>query len=170
VVPLFLVEVNGRGVYQVGGVLAAMSLQVVLHTPLGGRLSDRWGRRWPALAGSALVLMGLAPFLAVDVSWNLGVVAVLLAIVGAGMALQLPAIQTAAVESAPERDAGMASGVFSLGRYVGSIVGAALLAAIIGSGVAGGDAVSINAVSTVFVVAVVAASGALITPFWLSRR
>ncbi|MEE9285898.1 MAG: MFS transporter, partial [Dehalococcoidia bacterium] len=39
VVPLFLVEVQGRGVSQVGVVLAAMSLPVVFLSPLGGRLA-----------------------------------------------------------------------------------------------------------------------------------
>ena len=170
VIPLFLVDLQGRSTLQVGFVLGAMSLPLVFLSPLGGRLADRWGRRTPAIVGGVLVLSGLLPFLAVDESWGLGLIAMLLALIGSGMALQLPAIQTAALESVPERDAGMAAGVYSLGRYVGSIVGAAVLVALLGTGADAGDAISIAAVSTVFVMAVVASAGALISPMWIRNR
>ena len=42
-------------------VLAAMSIGMVVCSPLGGRLADRLGRRTPTVAGLSLLTLGLAP-------------------------------------------------------------------------------------------------------------
>ena len=38
-----------------------MSAGMVVFSPLGGRLADRLGRRWPTVAWLALLTIGLAP-------------------------------------------------------------------------------------------------------------
>ena len=63
----------------------------------------------------------------------LGLAAALL-LGGVGLGLSGAAIQTAAMEAVDERHAGVAAGLYSTGRYAGSIVSAALLALVLGHG------------------------------------
>jgi len=72
-----------------------------------------------------------------------------LGLVGAGLGLSAAGLQTAAIEAVGPWDAGVASGVFSTSRYLGSIVGSSLLAGLLGppsDGVAGFGAVFLMAV------------------------
>jgi DHA2 family methylenomycin A resistance protein-like MFS transporter len=50
---------------------------------------------------------------------------------GAGLGLSNPPIQTAGIEALDPRDAGVASGLFSTGRYLGGIAAASLVAATV---------------------------------------
>ena len=54
-----------------------------------------------------------------------------LAVAGAGFGLAIASHQTVAVEAVPASEAGAASGVFSTSRYLGSIVGTMVLAALL---------------------------------------
>jgi MFS family permease len=92
-------------------------------------MSDRLGHR-PTAATGLVLLSGAMLLLAVAGS---GVSAPLLAgsLVGAGAGLGLatPALQTAGLEALDARDAGVASGLLSTGRYLGGILAAGLVAA-----------------------------------------
>ncbi len=166
--PLFLQDLQGRSASEVGVVLTAWTLPVALLSPVGGRMADRWGRRRPAVIGGALVTAGIAPLVALDPGWSLAALEGLLLVVGAGMALQQPAVQTSAVESVTEADAGMASGVFSLGRYTGGIIGSSALAAIIG---ARAEAhLTEDKLFPVFLMAALAAALGAAATLWLGKR
>ena len=52
-----------------------------------------------------------------------------LAVSGVGLGLSSAAMQTTSLESVPPEDAGVASGVYSTSRYLGSILGSSILAA-----------------------------------------
>jgi MFS family permease len=92
-------------------------------------MSDRLGRR--AMARGGLVLLGGAMLsLALagrDLSVPLLVGSLLCA--GAGLGLSNPPIQAAGIETLDPSDAGVASGLFSTGRYLGGIAAASLVAA-----------------------------------------
>jgi DHA2 family methylenomycin A resistance protein-like MFS transporter len=66
-----------------------------------------------------------------DVSY--GYLAGALALLGLGLGLSFGAATTAAVESAPRELAGAAAGTNSMMRYIGSIVGAGILGAVLSS-------------------------------------
>jgi sugar phosphate permease len=51
-----------------------------------------------------------------------------------GLGLSSAGLQTSAVESVEAREAGVASGVFSTSRYLGSIVGSSVLAGLLDTG------------------------------------
>ena len=131
-IPLFIQKVQDRGAGDTGLVLTSMAVPVIFLAPVAGRMADRWGRRLPAILGSAALLGGLAPLLFIDADWSLAPVMGSLAVVGLGIALVLPATQTAAVESAPVEQGGMASGMYVTIRFIGSIVGVTLFAAFVG--------------------------------------
>src|SRR2546423_2733164 len=128
-IPFFVRDVQGKSTQLSGLLLGAMSVLVAIVSPIGGRLSDAFGRRAPALAGAVVALAGSVALLAVmrrDTSPI--VLALCLATLGIGLGLGNGPSVTAAVESAPRRMAGAASGTSSMMRYAGSIIGAGLLA------------------------------------------
>ncbi len=77
------------------------------------------------LAGEGLIFVGLSA----DVSF--GYLALSLAVLGLGVGLSVGPASTAAIESAPVQRAGAAAGTNSMMRYLGSIVGAAVLGAVL---------------------------------------
>lgn len=157
-IPILLSRRAGWTSTEVGLVLAAMSTGMVVLSPLGGRLADRLGRRLPTVVGLSLLALGLLPL-----AWSGGTVGTYpllagLALAGAGLGFSSAGLQTAAVESVGLKESGVAAGVFSTSRYLGSIVGSSLLAGMLGTaadGVAGFGAVFGMAVATAFLSAVV---------------
>ncbi|MGY1659892.1 MFS transporter [Geodermatophilus sp. SYSU D00705] len=101
---------------------------------LGGRLSDRWGRRRPAVVGGVLVAVPAVALVAVDPARQVPAAAVLLALCGIGQGMAAAAVQTAGLEALPPERAGLASGVWSTCRYLGSITGTSLLALLMAGG------------------------------------
>jgi MFS family permease len=63
-----------------------------------------------------------------------------LVVVGIGTGLSSAAIQTAAIEAASASESGQAAGLFSTMRYLGSILGSALMAAVLVGDVPSADA------------------------------
>ena len=149
-IPFFIREVQNGSSARIGLLLGAMSFQMAVLAPLSGRLSDAAGRRLPALAGAILTLAGALLVVAgIDADVSFAYLAVALALVGSGMGLGTGAASTAAIEVAPRALAGAASGTNSMMRYVGSIVGAGVLAGLLGSG---GAAPGADVFRAVFVV------------------
>jgi EmrB/QacA subfamily drug resistance transporter len=129
-IPFFVVEVQGKGSGTSGPLLGTMSVLVALVSPVGGRLSDRLGRRVPALAGSlilvvasSLLVMGTAP----EVSGTF--LAVALGLLGLGIGIGFGPATAAAAESVPAGQAGSATGANAMMRYVGGIIGVGILGA-----------------------------------------
>jgi EmrB/QacA subfamily drug resistance transporter len=128
--PLYLEEVRGEGVQKAGLVLAAMSVFSALLGPMSGRWTDRAGRWLPAVAGSVISLVG-AMLLALFIpATSLVPIVLALMVTGVGLGVSMAPVQTAAVEAVPMTRTGSAAGIFSTSRYLGSVVGSTVLAAI----------------------------------------
>ena len=134
-VPFLVSDVLGGGPGASGLLLGTMALFMGLAAPLGGRLSDLRGRRLAAQVGGAMVLMAALLLVAsLQAGVTFGQMAALLMMLGAGVGIGTGAANTAAIESAPRALAGAAAGTSSMMRYVGSIVGAGVLAASLNAG------------------------------------
>ncbi|MEJ2287647.1 MAG: MFS transporter, partial [Deinococcales bacterium] len=165
-VPLLLAARAGSSA-GAGAVLAAMSGAMVLASPVGGSLADRWGRRRPALLGLGLLLAGTLLLATAGSGISIARLVGALMLIGLGIGTGTAALQTTAVESVAARDAGMASGVYTTSRYLGSIVGSALLARL----AAGSETLAAPAIiGTVFVMVAGAAALALLAAFGLRDR
>lgn len=123
-----LLHARGIDGARAGLVLGALTLASSPLALLGGRLADRAGLRLPAVAGLALLLLGLVPLLLDPTGLPLPLLVVALGVMGAGVGLSMPAFQLGALHGVEQRDTGTATGVFFTSRYLGSIVGTSLLA------------------------------------------
>ncbi|MEJ2290803.1 MAG: MFS transporter [Deinococcales bacterium] len=170
-VPLLLAARAGSSA-GAGAVLAAMSGAMFLASPVGGSLADRWGRRRPALLGLGLLLAGTLLLATAGSGISIARLVGALMLIGLGIGTGTAALQTTAVESVAARDAGMASGVYTTSRYLGSIVGSALLARLAaGSGTAAAPAtVGTAFMGPVFIMVAGAAVLALVAAFGLRER
>jgi len=155
-VPLLLAERGESSSLEVGLVLTALSASMIVLAPFGGLLVDKVGRRVPAVVGLAMLALGTAPIALAGAGVTLSTLVASLAVAGIGLGVAGAAMQVSAVESVSQEQAGMASGVYSTSRYLGSIVGSAVLAGLLGSDRAGVD--GLDAVFTVVLVAAVLAA------------
>ena len=100
----------------------------------GGLAADRWGSRWPVLAG--LSGQALAVFLLsqLPASTHIGVIVVLLALQGLSVGTMLAALHQAAMSETEDEEMGTAAGVYSMIRFVGVAIGTALAGVLLQSG------------------------------------
>lgn len=151
VLPIALAGASVRS----GIALAAFSGLSIVFAPIGGRAADRYGARWPTLAGALLLAVGLVPLAVTAAQLPFELLIATLSVAGLGLALTFPAMRLAAVEAVPERHASLASGVFSTSRYFGGMLAAVALA-IGATGVARPD--DLRALFGVFAAAALAAA------------
>jgi EmrB/QacA subfamily drug resistance transporter len=133
-VPVLLSHRGGWSDPEIGLALAAMSLPMAALSPVGGWLSDHAGRRTAAVGGLALLSAALVPLAVGGADVATPMLIGSLAFVGAGLGLSNAAVQAAGVEALDPRDAGIASGIFSTGRYLGGIAAASLVAGLASAG------------------------------------
>jgi MFS family permease len=126
-IPLLLADTPGWNSAEAGLVLMVLFAPTVVCAPLGGRLADRFGRRWPTAGGLAVFTAGLWIVTGIGAEIALPVLVGGLGLAGIGLGLSSAGMQTAAVESVPSREAGLAAGIFSTSRYIGSITGSSVL-------------------------------------------
>ena len=161
-VPLFLVARDGSSALQTGLVLSSMTFGMIVMSVVAGRMLDRKGRRLPTTIGMVFTAIGAAPmaFIGADISVSALVLGLIL--IGIGLGLAMTGLQTTSVESVEENQVGAAAGVYSTSRYLGGILGSAIIAGLIGQEV--GD---IGDIGIVFMVSFVAAVLAVFSSFGL---
>ena len=140
--PILLSRHTDWSSLRIGLALALLSAPTVALSPVGGRLADRLGRRIPAVAGCLLLTIALVPLVIAPGIATAGLFACL-ALAGAGTGLSAAGMQTAAIEAVEARQAGVAAGLYSTCRYIGSFAGSIALARLLdtGRGLAGFRAV-----------------------------
>jgi DHA2 family methylenomycin A resistance protein-like MFS transporter len=151
----------GRPSVEIGSLLGVMAAAMVVAAPIGGRLADRFGRRWPTVGGLAALTLGACQIALVGAS-EPTTTALGLAVLGGGLGFATPGLQASALEAVERHDAGAAAGAYSTSRYLGSIVGSALLAGLARATIPDGGAHPVFAI--VVVAAIMATLSALALP------
>jgi EmrB/QacA subfamily drug resistance transporter len=144
-----------------GIALAAFSGASIVLAPVGGRAADRYGARWPTLAGALLLAAGLVPLAVASGDLPFELIVATLALAGVGLAFTFPSMRLAAVEAVPERHASLASGVFSTSRYFGGMLGSIAVAIAVGVAPSSGDLRTLFALLAAAALAAAASSIAL---------
>lgn len=124
-VPLYLTDVHDLRAFSIGIVLMIQSASLLVTMRLGGQLADRWGSRRPVVIGMCTQVTSMAyfAFLPAEGVWP---VIVGLATHGLGAGLSLAALHRAALGEIPQPQIGVAAGLYSMLRFTGTVLSAAL--------------------------------------------
>lgn len=126
----FLQNVRGYSPEVTGLMILPFSAGVTIVSPLVGHLVGRIGARTPILVGLGALMLGLLTLIASG-HRNPALVLVGLGLCGTGAALCLTPITTIAMTAVPPERAGMASGIMSAQRAIGSTIGFAVLGSVL---------------------------------------
>jgi MFS family permease len=128
---LFVTDGSSRSRFSV--VVMAMTAMMAVASPVGGRLAERLGTRITVVAGGLAGLLGvllLIPLSALGMAGQeptMFQVAVPLVIIGSGLGLSTGPSQAAALSAIEAHRSGMASAAIATFRYMGAIIGTAIL-------------------------------------------
>ncbi|OWY61507.1 hypothetical protein B7486_63425, partial [cyanobacterium TDX16] len=125
----YLQNVRGYSPQEAGFLLVSMTLPTVVSAPFVGRISARVGPRLPTLVAVSSVLVGTAVLALTTGGW-IGLTCIGLAFVGVGGG-GVAAVTGIAMTSVSEDRAGMASGILSVQRALGSTAGFAIMGSIL---------------------------------------
>jgi MFS family permease len=170
-VPLLVERLLGASATATGIVLLGIAGVSAVVAPYGGRVSDRLGRRRPAVQGSLIMALGVGLLAiatgtgpALAVGGLLVLATVLLGVVGLGMGLAGSPRQASAMEAVGGDRVGMAAGTYFTGRYLGGLVGASLGGAVLGG------AVTAAGMTLGFAILAVVAVAVAVVSLWLPGR
>jgi EmrB/QacA subfamily drug resistance transporter len=137
-IPIFLQSVLGFSAIKAGLVMAPMSVIIIFAAPLAGMLSDRLGSKWIVAVGMFLLALGLAWMAGlipgvekIDPGTTSGSLLAPFLISGIGIGFAVAPVTSAVMATAPRDRVGNASGVLSTMRQVGSLLGIAVLGAVL---------------------------------------
>lgn len=168
-VPLFLASRDGASAMKTGLVLTTMTFGMIVMSVVAGRMLDRHGRKLPTAVGLVISAIGAAPIAILGADISVAALILGLIFVGIGLGLAMTGLQTTSVESVEDHQVGAAAGVYATSRYMGSILGSAIIAGVIGAEV--GDIGNIGLVFYVsFIAAILAVFTALGLRTWPQKR
>ncbi|GAA4587883.1 DHA2 family efflux MFS transporter permease subunit [Planotetraspora phitsanulokensis] len=127
----FMQAAFGSGPLQAGLQLLPWTATLFVIAPVAGRLVDRIGERPLVVTGLALQAAGM--FWISRISGGAVHYSELvppLIVAGCGVSMAMPATQSASIGALPREAVGIASGVYSMMRQLGGVVGVAVLAAV----------------------------------------
>jgi MFS family permease len=176
-IPLEFETLRGASALSVGLMLTPSAFGVALTMPVGGRLADRIGARIPVTIGLAIAALSFWPLGHLHIDTPMWFVSVWLFVGGLGVGLAMMPNTVIAMNSVHGRYVAQASSVRSLNRQVAAALGTAVLASLLSSriGAIGSHAGHptphvLAGYNDLFLVAMVAAIGALACAFWLPGK
>jgi EmrB/QacA subfamily drug resistance transporter len=130
-IALYLVDVHGVSAANLGAITMVSAGSMALIVRFGGQMADRWGSRWPTvfgIGGQGAVMLTFALLPATTPLW---LVAVVLAAYGLAAGLVLAALHRAAIGNISHAQMGSATGLYSMIRFAGAMIGTALCGVIL---------------------------------------
>jgi EmrB/QacA subfamily drug resistance transporter len=130
--PVFLQAILGYSAIKAGLVMTPLAAVVIVAAPTSGTLSDRFGPKWLMFFG--MLIAGLGFYLTrrvmvTDGSWQS--LAVPFLVSGFGIGMVMPPSTSAVMGAVMPEKAGQASGVLSSVRQIGSVLGIAVMGAVL---------------------------------------
>ena len=128
---LYLQDVRGYSPLHAGLLTLPMAAMTVLLPPISGRIVATRGPRLPLLVGGAGIAASGALLLSLDVDTPLLLLVAAYVVFGVGFGMVNAPITNTAVSGMPVTQAGVAAGVASTSRQVGSALGVAVLGSLV---------------------------------------
>ncbi len=126
-VPLMANTVLGRSPLDGGLMLLRMTAAIPFGAIAGGVWVQRWGARWPSMAGFVLAAIGLAAMSGWDLDISDPAMTLHLAIVGFGFGLLIAPIHLSGMLLARGGERGSASALITVSRMIGMTIGLAVI-------------------------------------------
>jgi DHA2 family multidrug resistance protein len=126
--PLFLQKLRGYAALDAGFVLLPQALTLVILAPLAGRLYTRLDSRLLVGGGMGMIMLGYFHMARLNLHVDAVHLIPGLLLTGAGMAIMLTVLTTAAMRTMPIALLPMASSLYNLVRRVGGNIGYAFIA------------------------------------------
>ena len=128
---LYLQDVRGYSPLHAGLLTLPMAAMTAVLPPISGRIVARHGARLPLVIGVLGIATGGGLLLALDVDTPLVLIVVAYVVFGIGFGMVNAPITNTAVSGMPLAQAGVAAGVASTSRQVGSALGVAVLGSLV---------------------------------------
>ena len=145
---LYLQDVRGFTPWHAGLLTLPMAGMTAVLPPISGRILARRGARLPLVIGGVGIAASGGLLLALDVDTSLVLVVVAYVVFGIGFGMINAPITNTAVSGMPLAQAGVAAGVASTSRQVGSALGVAVLGSLVtarlGESVAGPNSMGVD--------------------------
>jgi EmrB/QacA subfamily drug resistance transporter len=136
-ITLYLQDVRGYRPLQAGLFLLPMALVIAASAPLAGRMMARSGPRLPLVIAGIGTTAGGVLFAFLTASSPPWYVLAACAVLGVGMGWVNAPITASAVAGMPRAQAGVAAGIASTSRQVGSSLGVAVTGSVLAAGLGG---------------------------------
>jgi EmrB/QacA subfamily drug resistance transporter len=127
---LYMQDVLGYSPLEAGVRFLPSTLMIVIIAPIAGRLTDRIGARWLITAGLSIVALALYGLTRITADTTYVDILPGFIGMGAGVALTMSPMSTAAMNAVEVSKAGIASGLLSMMRMVGGSFGVAATGAL----------------------------------------
>ncbi len=134
IIPLLLGEVYGLGVREIALVLVARPGVFSLASPIGGRLSLRFGQRAMIVGGSIVMVAAMGTFAASAMVSSVALVVAGNALSGLGMGISSPSFSTTIAGAVDPADLGVANGMGTTVMNIGMLTGIQAMFVMLGDG------------------------------------
>lgn len=124
--PFFLKSILDYSSTTAGLMLLPMTATMVVFSPLGGRLADRFGSRLPAFTGIMLIACSLYLLDTISADYSTRDFFIRLSLFGMGLGLTMSPLTNCVVSSLPKDKIGVGSGIFNLAKIIGGSIGVVL--------------------------------------------
>ena len=124
--PVFLETARSYSATKSGLLLLSFAGVMSIASPLGGHFAQGKSRKWPIVLAGLLLFFGTFILCWMDIL-PIYFMILGLALIGVSFAISNVVIQQIVLESAPPSDTGQASGVYTLLRYIGTILSSLLV-------------------------------------------
>lgn len=135
--PFYLQGVLNYSPRLAGLILAPTMLMLGLFGPIGGRIADKFGSRWPTTVGAGCMALAYIIFSRLDVGTSLALIIVPLMLQGVGNGLFGPANNSGIISSVEPGRMGVATSFVNLARAGGLNVGIAVATIVVTMGITG---------------------------------
>lgn len=129
--PLFLQTILGFSAIETGKNLIPFAIAIMIMSPIAGKLADKLGGKYLIVTGLAIMSFGgwLLGHFYIDTQIKDLIIPFI--VMGIGMGLTQAPLNNIALLDTPDNEIGGASGVLSTTRQIGSVMGIAILGAVL---------------------------------------
>jgi EmrB/QacA subfamily drug resistance transporter len=134
---LYLQDVRGMSALYAGLHMVPMAAVMAVGAVVSSRMLARWGGRLPTLMAGAAIAAGGLLLSGITTSWSTPQIIIAFSVFGLGSGMVNAPITQAAVSGMPFSQAGVASGIASTSRQIGTSLGVAITGSILAANLHG---------------------------------